>query len=190
MALPSASAGALLRLVRTGRARSRAELVALTGASRNTVSAGVDRLISANLLEEGGRGWSTGGRPPTLLRFNSRAGCVIAVDLGVTSVAVAVTDLSAHILATAEHPVDITEGPCPVLAEADRLAGQLLEEAGQDPADVWAVGVGVGAGGVLDRPAVAPADDAGLARPPDSQRVPPLRLSRVRRQRRQRDGPR
>src|SRR5687767_9449778 len=93
----SASAGALLRHVRTGRAHSRADLVALTGASRNTVSARVDQLIAANLLEEGGRGWSTGGRPPTLLQFNSRAGCVLAVDLGVPSVDVAVTDLSAQI---------------------------------------------------------------------------------------------
>src|SRR5206468_7538216 len=70
----------LLRHVRTGRARSRADLVALTGASRNTVSARVDQLIAARLLEEGGRGGSTGGRPPTLLQFNSRAGCVLAVD--------------------------------------------------------------------------------------------------------------
>jgi predicted NBD/HSP70 family sugar kinase len=139
----SASAGALLRHVRTGRARSRAELVALTGASRNTVSARVDQLIAANLLEEGGRGWSTGGRPPTLLRFNSRAGCVLAVDLGVTSVDVAVTDLSAQILATAGHAIDIAEGPGVVLAEVDRLAQRVLEEAHLGPADVRAVGVGV-----------------------------------------------
>ncbi|MEU2350977.1 ROK family transcriptional regulator [Modestobacter sp. NPDC049651] len=143
MAHPSASASALLRHVRTGRARSRAELVALTGAARNTVSARVDELIAANLLEEVGRGWSTGGRPPTLLRFNSRAGCVLAVDLGATSVDVAVCDLSAEILATAGHPIDITEGPGPVLAEADRLAQQVLAEAGLTPADVCAVGVGV-----------------------------------------------
>jgi len=139
----SASAGALLRHVRTGRARSRADLVALTGASRNTVSARVDELIAANLLEEGGRGWSTGGRPPTLLQFNSRAGCVLAVDLGVTSVDVAVTDLSAQILATVGHPIDIAEGPGAVLAEVDRLAQKVLAEAGLAPADVRAVGVGV-----------------------------------------------
>ena len=143
MAHTSASAGALLRHVRTGRARSRADLVALTGASRNTVSARVDELIAANLLEEGGRGWSTGGRPPTLLQFNSRAGCVLAVDLGVTSVDVAVTDLSAQILATVGHPIDIAEGPGAVLAEVDRLAQKVLAEAGLAPADVRAVGVGV-----------------------------------------------
>ncbi|RFU18865.1 ROK family protein [Geodermatophilus marinus] len=139
----SASAGALLRHVRTGRARSRADLVALTGASRNTVSARVDQLIAANLLEEGGRGWSTGGRPPTLLQFNARAGCVLAVDLGVTSVDVAVTDLSARVLATAGHPIDIAVGPEPVLAEVDRLGRLVLEEAGLDTSAVCAVGVGV-----------------------------------------------
>jgi predicted NBD/HSP70 family sugar kinase len=143
VAQTSASAGALLRHVRTGRARSRAELVALTGASRNTISARVDQLIAANLLQEGGRGWSTGGRPPTILRFNSRAGCVLAVDLGVTSVDVAVADLSAQVLATAGHPIDIAEGPGPVLAEADRLAREVLAEAGLTPGDVCAVGVGV-----------------------------------------------
>ena len=143
MAQSSASAGALLRHVRTGQARSRAELVALTGASRNTVSARVDQLIAANLLQEGGRGWSTGGRPPTILRFNSGAGCVLAVDLGVTSVDVAVADLSAQVLATAGHPIDIAEGPGPVLAEADRLARQVLAEAGLTAGDVCAVGVGV-----------------------------------------------
>jgi predicted NBD/HSP70 family sugar kinase len=117
--------------------------VALTGASRNTVSARVDQLIAANLLEEGGRGWSTGGRPPTLLQFNSRAGCVLAVDLGVTSVDVAVTDLSAQVLATVGHPIDIADGPDVVLTEVDRLAQQVLAEAGLTPADVCAVGVGV-----------------------------------------------
>ncbi|WP_092196072.1 ROK family protein [Blastococcus tunisiensis] len=143
MASTSASPGALLRHVRTGRARSRADLVALTGASRNTVSARVDQLIAARLLEEGGRGWSTGGRPPTLLRFNSEAGCVLAVDLGVTSVDVAVTDLSARILATVGHPIDIGDGPEIVLAEVDRLAQLVLAQAGHAPADVCAVGVGV-----------------------------------------------
>jgi predicted NBD/HSP70 family sugar kinase len=143
VASTSVSAGALLRHVRTGRARSRADLVALTGASRNTVSARVDQLIAANLLAEGGRGWSTGGRPPTLLEFNSRAGCVLAVDMGATSVDVAVTDLAAQILATAGHPIDIADGPAAVLGEVDRLAQQVLAEAGLTPADVRAVGVGV-----------------------------------------------
>jgi predicted NBD/HSP70 family sugar kinase len=68
---------------------------------------------------------------------------VLAVDLGVTSVDVAVTDLSAQILATAGHPIDIADGPVAVLAEVDRLAQKVLAEAGLTPGDVCAVGVGV-----------------------------------------------
>jgi predicted NBD/HSP70 family sugar kinase len=133
----------LLRHVRTGRAHSRAELVALTGASRSTVSARVDQLLAARLLEEGGTGWSTGGRPPTLLRFNSRSGCVLAVDLGVTSVDVAVTDLAGEVLRTVGHPIDIGDGPDVVLAEVDRLAQEVLAATDLQPADVRAIGIGV-----------------------------------------------
>jgi predicted NBD/HSP70 family sugar kinase len=138
-----ASPGVLLRHVRSGRAHSRAELVALTGASRSTVSARVDQLLSARLLEEGGTGWSTGGRPPTLLRFNSRSGCVLAVDLGVTSIDVAVTDLAGEVLGTVGHEIDIAQGPDAVLGEVDRLAQQVLGEVHLQPSDVRAIGIGV-----------------------------------------------
>jgi predicted NBD/HSP70 family sugar kinase len=138
-----ASPGVLLRHVRSGHAHSRAELVALTGASRSTVSTRVDQLLAARLLQEGGTGWSTGGRPPTLLRFNNRAGCVVAVDLGVSSVDVAVTDLAADVLATAGCEIDIADGPDAVLSEVNRLAQQVLVEAGLQPADVRAIGIGV-----------------------------------------------
>ena len=112
VASTSASAGALLRHVRTGRARSRADLVALTGASRNTVSARVDQLIAANLLEEGGRGLEhrRAARRRCCSSTAGPAACWPSTS-GVTSVDVAVTDLSAQILATVGHPIDIADGP-------------------------------------------------------------------------------
>ncbi|MDT7547581.1 MAG: hypothetical protein QOE99_3691, partial [Actinomycetota bacterium] len=51
MTAPGATArvtpGSLLRLIRTGAARSRADLVALTGAPRSTVSARVEQLLAS-----------------------------------------------------------------------------------------------------------------------------------------------
>src|SRR3954463_11953161 len=76
------TAGTVLRLLRTGAARSRADLVALTGAPRSTVSSRVAQLLAARLVLEGGSGDSRGGRPPTLLAFNRGAGQILAVDLG------------------------------------------------------------------------------------------------------------
>jgi predicted NBD/HSP70 family sugar kinase len=135
--------GSLLRLIRTGAARSRADLVALTGAPRSTVSARVEQLLASQLVYEGGTGDSRGGRPPTLLAFNSKAGLVLAVDLGATSARVAVTDLSGEFLASESHELEISTGPDTVMEVVNALADGLLAELGSDPAHVSAVGVGV-----------------------------------------------
>ncbi|HUR51813.1 MAG TPA: ROK family protein [Mycobacteriales bacterium] len=137
------SPGELLRLLRTGRARSRSDLVALTGSSRSTVSLRVEQLISAGLLAEHGHAGSTGGRPARLLALRSDAGCVLAVDLGVTSADVALTDLSGHVLAETSTEVRVADGPRPVLDQVDRLTAALLRDAGRERGDVRAVGVGV-----------------------------------------------
>jgi predicted NBD/HSP70 family sugar kinase len=135
--------GSLLRLIRTGAARSRADLVALTGAPRSTVSARVEQLIASRLVYEGGTGDSRGGRPPTLLAFNSKAGLVLAVDLGATSAKVAVTDLAGEFLASESHEIQIAQGPEPVLEVVNAAADDLLTQLGKTPGDVSAVGVGV-----------------------------------------------
>lgn len=142
-ASPRVTPGSLLRLIRTGSARSRADLVALTGAPRSTVSARVEQLLQSGLVVEGGTGDSRGGRPPTLLAFNRQAGLVLAVDLGATSVKVALTDLAGTILAATSHELEISAGPDPVLAEVNTLADALLTELGRTPDDVKAIGVGV-----------------------------------------------
>jgi len=140
---PRVTPGSLLRLIRTGAARSRADLVALTGAPRSTVSARVEQLLAAKLVYEGGTGDSRGGRPPTLLAFNSRSGMVLAVDLGATSAKVAVTDLAGEFLASQSREIEISDGPETVLAVVNAMADELLAEAGGDVSTVKAVGVGV-----------------------------------------------
>lgn len=137
------SAGAMLRLIRTGQARSRAELVTLTGASRSTVSARVDQLLASKLVREAGPGDSTGGRPPKLLSFNAEAGCIIAVDLGVTSVDVAITDLATAILASESAVIDMADGPEAILRTINGLADTALVAAGRTAAEVRAIGVGI-----------------------------------------------
>jgi predicted NBD/HSP70 family sugar kinase len=137
------SPGHLLRLVRSGSARSRSDLVALTGVSRSTVSVRVEQLLRAELLAEQGTSGSTGGRPPRLLTFNSRCGAVLAVDLGVTRAAIAVSDLAGGLLAQRSTPLQIADGPEAVLGHVDALAQGLLAEAGLQPDDVCAIGIGL-----------------------------------------------
>src|SRR5258708_25741460 len=69
--------GAVLALFRDGRARTRADLVHLTGLARSTVTQRLDALLAAGLLVPDGKSASTGGRPPTQFRFNASGGVLL-----------------------------------------------------------------------------------------------------------------
>lgn len=137
-------AGEIFQILRDGTARTKAELAALTGLARSTVSSRVDALLSAGLLRPAGEAVSTGGRPPARVAFNPRAGSIIAVDLGATHASVAIADLGATILASHTRELDIALGPEKVLGEVLQDAKRLLTEAG---ASERLVGVGIGVPG-------------------------------------------
>ena len=62
----------MLRLIRDGRASTRAELVALTGLARSTVAQRMDALLAQRLVVPAGASASTGGRPPKTVRLQPR----------------------------------------------------------------------------------------------------------------------
>lgn len=135
--------GKLLQLMREGRATTRAELVALTGLARSTVSQRVDALLAGGLLVAAGPSTSTGGRPPTVLAFNAAAGVVLAADLGATRCNVAVTDLDASVLAEATDEIAIEDGPDVILPWLVSRFEALLAHAGRSREDVRALGIGL-----------------------------------------------
>ncbi len=137
------SAGQLLWLVRTGRARTRGDLQRVTGASRSTVSGRLDRLIRAGYLRETGVDESTGGRRPAVLEFNHAHGVVLAAGLGATHGRIAVLDLGGRILAEQDLEQPIAAGPDVVLdLVADRFAA-LLAGVRADPGQVRGIGIGL-----------------------------------------------
>lgn len=136
-------AGAILSLIREGRASTRAELIKLTGLGRSTISQRVDELVAQQLVVASAGGVSTGGRPPTLLRFNPDAGVVLAADLGATHGRLAVTNLAGETLAEAAEDIAIAAGPEPVLEWLHHDFSELLKEAQRSYDDVRAIGVGV-----------------------------------------------
>jgi predicted NBD/HSP70 family sugar kinase len=136
-------AGSVLRLIRDGRAVTRAELARQTGLARSTVAQRVDALLAHELVYEAGDSASTGGRPPTVLAFNQNAGVVLAADLGATHSRLAVSDLAGSPLAEATFDMDIGEGPDKVLTTVHGHFGELLEEAGWTADAVRGIGVGV-----------------------------------------------
>lgn len=141
----SVSPGALdlLRLLRDGRPRTRADLVEETGLTRTTLGLRIDALRDHGLIVPHGETVSTGGRPSVRIAFNPTARLVGAVDVGATSVRVALCDLAGAVLVSGRHEQDVAEGPEAVLAVAsDGLRG-LLAGLGRDDSDLVAIGVGV-----------------------------------------------
>ena len=140
----SDSPGDLLRLIRSGRARTRGELGEATGLARSTVSQRIFSLKEAGLIVESGQaGPSTGGRPPSLLDFNADAGLVLAADLGATHSRVSVSNLLAESLAETAADIEIDLGPDHVLSWLDGAFRNLLAEVGRPMGDVRGVGIGL-----------------------------------------------
>ena len=139
----TASAGALLHLIRDEVAVTRADLARVTGLARSTVAQRVEALIASGLVYDSGVSISTGGRPPAVLAFNRDAGVVLQPDLGATHARLAVSDLAGTPLAERAADLDIALGPERVLEWVDERFAELLDEVGRSAADVRGVGVGV-----------------------------------------------
>ncbi|MFJ5835150.1 ROK family protein [Streptomyces sp. NPDC093089] len=143
MATEPAGAGALLAILRDGRARTRTELVQLTGLARSTVSQRLDALAEQRWIRPTDDAIFSGGRPAVAFSFNSEARTVLAADLGATHARIAVTDLATRVLAERSRDIRITEGPEHVLGWLVDEFEELLAEAGRTLADVCGVGIGL-----------------------------------------------
>jgi glucokinase-like ROK family protein len=142
----------ILTYVRDDGPLSRMDLAARLHVSRTTVAAEVARLVELGLAEDGGPAASRGGRRSSLVDLDAGLRFV-GIELGATSMRVAVTDGRLGVLARAAEPrADIRRGPEPVLAQAIDITRKLLAEQGVErPA-----GVGIGVPGPVDFQAGVP----------------------------------
>lgn len=86
----------ILTLLREAGACSRADLVRASGLSAPTVTNVVKDLLAANLVEALGEGESSGGRPPDMIRFRSKSGSVLAVQIASRDIQFLLADLDGH----------------------------------------------------------------------------------------------
>ena len=114
--LRQVNASEVLRLLRLHTPCSCADLARFSGLSAPTVSSTVEYLRRKGLVEHIGRGASSGGRPPQLLRFNDTFGYVIGVDIGGTTVRVALADLNGKIIGKAAVHLGKKSAPKQVVA--------------------------------------------------------------------------
>lgn len=124
---------------------SRAELARITGLTRTTVSAIVGDLLKEGLIEEAGRGPSTGGKAPILLRVRPHGRHLVGLDLGESTFSGAVVDLRGNVVRTLTRPVGGHNGRAAV-----ELVYELLDDLTSGNGVAPLLGVGIGAPGLID----------------------------------------
>lgn len=133
--------GQILHLVRTGQARTRAEVSRIGNLGRTVVSRCLGELIDLALVHDGETTASNGGRAPRELCFNSGAGVLLVAEFGATAVTVGISDLAGTLLGTAGGPWRIEEGPDASLDHVIALMHAVQSKA--SGRRVWGVGVGL-----------------------------------------------
>jgi N-acetylglucosamine repressor len=123
---------------------SRADLARLTGLTRTSVGDLVGTLIDDGLIEEVGRGQSSGGKSPILLRVAPDGRHVIGLDLGEAQFSGAVVNLRGEILRSIHLPLEGRNGDAAV-----ELVFQLVDALRADDRSPL-LGIGIGAPGIID----------------------------------------
>jgi predicted NBD/HSP70 family sugar kinase len=134
----------VLRALHDHSPLSRADLARLTGLTRTSVGDLVGTLIDDGLIEEVGRGQSSGGKSPILLRVAPDGRHLIGLDLGEAQFSGAVVNLRGEILRSIHLPLEGRNGDAAV-----ELVVQLVDALRADDRCPL-LGIGIGAPGIID----------------------------------------
>ncbi len=145
--LNSAEAEIIRALRRQGCITS-SDISRITGWSKAKTAQDVRDLVHKGFLVEAGEGISIGGRKPRLLCINHQLGYVAGVDIGATSIDVALANISGKVLQRISEPADVRQKPEVLLGRCIELIFDLAAMQGC-PAD-YILGVGVGVPGPVD----------------------------------------
>ncbi|HLO13602.1 MAG TPA: ROK family protein [Anaerolineales bacterium] len=150
-----------MRVLRKQGRISRSEISNITGWSKAKASQEIRSLVDKGYLVEIGEGISQGGRKPRLLRINNGLGYIAGIDIGATSVDIALADVTGLILQRCSESTDVHFHPEAVLGRCSELLLELLHAQGAKPDQILGIGVGVPgpvdfARGVLVAPPLMP----------------------------------
>ena len=134
----------VLRALHDESPLSRADLARLTGLTRTSVGDLVGMLIDDGLIEEVGRGQSSGGKSPILLRVAPDGRHLIGLDLGEAQFSGAAVNLRGEILRSIHLPLEGRNGDAAVA-----LVIQLVDALRADDQSPL-LGIGIGAPGIID----------------------------------------
>jgi glucokinase-like ROK family protein len=151
----------IMRALRRQGRISRSEISSITGWSKAKASQEIRGLVDKGYLVEVGEGASQGGRKPRLLRINNQLGYIAGIDMGATSLDIALADVTGSIVQRCTEATDVKLSPEAVLGRCSELLLELVQAQGGTPDQMLGIGVGVPgpvdfARGVLVAPPLMP----------------------------------
>jgi glucokinase-like ROK family protein len=130
----------LLRLLRDLGPQSRVALGDQVELSRSKLAFEIDRLLETGLVVPDGLAASRGGRRSHNVRIAPSLR-FLGVDIGATSVDVAVTNAELDVLGHVAEPLDVRDGPVAVFERVLALVGKLREAVASEHFDGAGIGV-------------------------------------------------
>jgi glucokinase-like ROK family protein len=122
---------------------SRSEIASMTGWSKAKTSQEIRELVGKGFLLEVGEGASQGGRKPRLLHLNDQLGYLVGVDIGATSVDLALADVSGKVIQRRSEPADVRQPPDVFFSRCSQLILELSGSQGCRGDQILGIGVGV-----------------------------------------------
>ncbi|WP_219209393.1 ROK family protein [Variovorax boronicumulans] len=113
------------------------------GFSKSKANGLIAGLVEQGLLAEAGLQRSSGGRRAENLQLNDALGVLIGIDIGATSLDIAVLGPDLRPLAQHTEATDVRQGPGVVLARVRVLMRELLARCGHGAKQVMGIGIGV-----------------------------------------------
>ena len=133
----------LLRKIWLGHETTRANLSRETGLSRSAVSTLVDLLLEMDLVEERGEGVSTGGRKPTVVKFNYQSKYVLGIDIGASHLGILVTDLQGQSIIWLKKNFNVRDEPLTAIELLKQMIVEALQKANITYDDFLGIGIAV-----------------------------------------------
>ncbi|MBI9048784.1 MAG: ROK family protein [Anaerolineaceae bacterium] len=133
----------ILSIIRNQAPIDRANIIRQLKFSRAKTNGIINDLVDNNFIKIYGHGASSGGKRPQLLEINAEIGYVIGVDIGVTSMDVAIANFKGEILDVHGIESDIKDGPIAILQSMMDIIEDLKARNNMDSNQFVSIAIGV-----------------------------------------------
>lgn len=133
----------IIDLIRKYRELSKADLSNSTTFSRSKITGCIESLLAKKIIISNQSAEYTGGRHSKTYRLNGKLGLVVGVDIGATSIDIAISDFSGILLHRYGEIASVKSGPIIILDRVCSLIEKMLDEHHLDASDLRGIGIGV-----------------------------------------------